>query len=174
MTEYYEKILLIKQLASKIHTPTKATCTFIHVALLVTSSSTTSILTPFSFTIIKSNLYLLVSDLVNTVMSDFAGPFCQEVGLSLQQLPDIDSIKAATIPLKNGLIFEINSTVKDVSKVILVLTKLQPTLHEYNIKTIRQKITRLLDTKKKLLARKKVKGVSSLDELKQIIFQVTS
>ena len=105
-------------------------------------------------------------------MDDFLGPFCQEIHLSIDNLNDPKPIKNGV--LKTGVLFELYSHYKTVAKVIHIVHILEPSLATSSVDSLSTKFKRLLETKKKLVSKKKVKGVSYWDCLLQQTFQVQS
>ena len=86
------------------------------------------------------------------------GPFCTEIRLSEEHLNELTSIKSlGNCHVKIGVLLELNTFLKSAAKVIDVAKCLQPKLSVFSDATLRTKLTRLLEVKKKLVSKKKVK-----------------
>ncbi|KAL3841605.1 hypothetical protein ACJMK2_019722 [Sinanodonta woodiana] len=103
------------------------------------------------------------------------GPFCTEIRLSEEHLNELTSIKSlGNCHVKIGVLLELNTFLKSAAKVIDVAKCLQPKLSVFSDATLRTKLTRLLEVKKKLVSKKKVKGFCSVEDLQQQPFELQS
>ncbi|KAL4219419.1 Piwi-like protein 1 [Mactra antiquata] len=97
---------------------------------------------------------------------EFLGPYCMEIQLTNKQINNLNIIKPLTNQcIKIGLIFELQTYFKNLNKVIDIIKSLQPDLSSSNQSTLKTRINRAIETKKKLVSKKKVGGISSVDEL---------
>ncbi|XP_045190091.2 uncharacterized protein LOC123547228 [Mercenaria mercenaria] len=100
---------------------------------------------------------------------EFIGPFCKELGLQLHTIADIKPLTNCHI--LNGVVLELYTQYRNISKVVDVLVRLNPELSTIHVNTLKSRINRIVEIKKKLVSKKKVKGVTSVDDLKRQIFE---
>ena len=100
----------------------------------------------------------------------YPGPYCEALKLNCG---DIDSrnILEQSITLKNGAVLELRDYLN--SDVCSVLRILCSNLKEINPNVLRTKIVRLVETKKKLQRKKKVRGFKNLQDLLDAEFHIT-
>ncbi|XP_060599218.1 putative leucine-rich repeat-containing protein DDB_G0290503 [Ruditapes philippinarum] len=104
--------------------------------------------------------------------ADNIGPFCKQIGLHINSLDEINPLRNSHI--LNGVILELFSHFKNCTKIVDVLIRLNPDLSAVNINTLKSRINCVIEIKKKLVSKKKVKGITSLEDLKSQVFESTS
>ncbi|KAH3738914.1 hypothetical protein DPMN_045557 [Dreissena polymorpha] len=102
-------------------------------------------------------------------MEEYPGPYCQQQGISTHNLKTGDSLCSEEL-LSNGVVLEINTYLEKVGKnsqdIYHVLSQLDPSIQDtVNVKSLKIKISRINEQKKKLVSKKKVPGVKNVQEL---------
>ncbi|XP_060590998.1 uncharacterized protein LOC132745980 [Ruditapes philippinarum] len=106
------------------------------------------------------------------VEGDSIGQFCQKIGLSTNTLDQIKPLTHSHI--LNGVVLELYLYYKNCAKIADVLIRLNPDLSAVNANTLKSRINRVVEIKKKLTSKKKVKGITSLEDLKCKVFDCTT
>lgn len=101
--------------------------------------------------------------------ADFPGPCCKEIGLTTEHLSDVTHIAPFTGSITNGLKLELLSCCT-LTKLIQILGLLNPELTAVHPNTLKSRVNRVLDVKKRLVSKKKAKGVKCVDDFKQQVF----
>lgn len=83
------------------------------------------------------------------------GPCCKEIGQTTAQLSDITHVSPFTGSITNGLILELLSCCT-LTKLIQILGQTNPELTSVHPNTVKSRVTRVQDIKKKLVSKKKV------------------
>ena len=102
----------------------------------------------------------------------YPGPYCREINLSIEELNNSNKIQPIDhISNKNGVVFEILNTCKNLTEVVTILNLIQPKLFESaNVLALKNKLNRLKDVRKKSVAKKKVKGYKTFSEFMETPF----
>ena len=102
----------------------------------------------------------------------YPGPYCREINLSIEELNNSNKIQPIDhISVKNGVVFEILNTCKNLTEVVTILNLIQPKLFESaNVSALKSKLNRLKDVPKKFVAKKKVKGYKTFSEFLETPF----
>ncbi|KAK6171722.1 hypothetical protein SNE40_018160 [Patella caerulea] len=102
---------------------------------------------------------------------EFPGPSCRAIQLSVDcVLQEDDPVGDYKFNLTNGAIFELKSLLdknqKGMNELVHVIQRLHidPNIKTVNPSSIRTKVVRLVNLKKKIVSKKKVAGFNNLEE----------
>lgn len=97
---------------------------------------------------------------------EFPSPFCEGINLSTKVIQDYQYIVPLNNqPLKNGVVFELKLYSKCINHIVKVVTGLIPAFQSVPISSIKTKLNRLFEVKRKLSSKKKVSHCGSISEL---------
>ena len=106
-------------------------------------------------------------------MAAFPGPFCKELNITTQDLEDENNFNPVQ-ELTNGLVLEINSYIehhgKNLHSLFNIISKLNSNFECMNVKSLKTKVSRVCEQRKKLVSKKKVSGFKNAKELMSATF----
>lgn len=98
----------------------------------------------------------------------YIGPFCEACGIEKSDLKN-GVIRKPVKSLLNGTVIEINYYFENLgyssNDLFNILVQLEPELKSVNVKSLKTKVSRICEQKKKLSHKKKVAGFKNTTEL---------